>query len=167
VNLAAAFIKAGLITMDGNTVRDWQAEPWGGSSVAVVLKDPNDMALKARVGTLLKELAARPELGIERVADAADIAQMGGAPMASFWLDMKIGYGMGANPAAPEISASANKGTHGWFPTHPEMRATFILSDPGLSKKGSLGEIDMRDIAPTLAKIMKVSLPSADGHPLF
>jgi hypothetical protein len=33
--------------------------------------------------------------------------------------------------------------------------------------KGSLGEIDMRDIAPTLAKILKVRLPQADGHPLF
>jgi len=25
----------------------------------------------------------------------------------------------------------------------------------------------MRDIAPTLAKVMKVSLPQADGKPLF
>ena len=29
------------------------------------------------------------------------------------------------------------------------------------------GEVDMRDIAPTLAKIMKVSLPGADGKPLL
>jgi predicted AlkP superfamily pyrophosphatase or phosphodiesterase len=58
------------------------------------------------------------------------------------------------------------KGTHGYFPEHPEMRATFILSGPGIAKK-SLGEIDMRDIAPTLAKILKVSLPGADGKPLL
>ena len=166
VNLATAFIKAGLITMDGAKIKDWQAEPWGGSSVAVVLKDPNDAALKAKVGALLNDLAARPELGIGHVADAGEIAQMGGTPMASFWLDMKIGYGMGANPAAAEISPSTNKGTHGWFPTHPEMRATFILNGPGIAQK-KLGEIDMRDIAPTLAKVMKVSLPSADGHPLL
>ncbi len=47
------------------------------------------------------------------------------------------------------------------------MRATLILAGPGLAKKGSLGEVDMRDIAPTLAKILKVNLPDADGHPLF
>ena len=61
----------------------------------------------------------------------------------------------------------SDKGTHGYFPTHPEMRATFILAGPGMARKGSLGEIDMRDIAPTLAKMMKVSLPTADGHPLL
>jgi len=27
--------------------------------------------------------------------------------------------------------------------------------------------VDMRDIAPTLAKVMNVALPSADGKPLF
>jgi hypothetical protein len=47
------------------------------------------------------------------------------------------------------------------------MRATFILAGPGIGKHGALGEIDMRDIAPTLAKVMKVQLPDADGKPLF
>jgi len=35
------------------------------------------------------------------------------------------------------------------------MRATFILSGPSISRRGSLGEMDMRDIAPTLAKILR------------
>lgn len=166
VNLIAPFIQAGLITLDGTKVKDWQAEPWGGASVAVVLKHPEDSVLKAKVAALLQDLAARPELGIAQVADANQIAQMGGSPMASFWLDMKIGYGMSANPAAPTSGASANKGTHGWFPTDPEMRATFILNGPGIAKR-KLGEIDMRDIAPSLAKVMQVPMPSADGHPLF
>ena len=65
------------------------------------------------------------------------------------------------------MTPSNVKGTHGYFPTHPEMRATFILSGPSIAKRGSLGEVDMRDIAPTLAKVMKVSLPQADGKPLF
>jgi hypothetical protein len=47
------------------------------------------------------------------------------------------------------------------------MRATFILAGPSIPKKGSLGEIDMRGIAPTLAKVLKVSLPTAEGHPLL
>ena len=47
------------------------------------------------------------------------------------------------------------------------MRATFILAGPGVPAKGALGEVDMRDIAPTLAKILKVRLPEADGRPLL
>ncbi len=168
VNLIAPFVQAGLIGLDAKgKVTGWQAEPWGGASVAVVLAHPDDAALKAKVSGLLNGLAAKPELGIAQVIDAGEIARMGGTAMASFWLDFKNGYAMGADPTAPMVGPGPVKGTHGYFPTHPEMRATFILSGPSIAKRGSLGEIDMRDIAPTLAKVMKVSLPSADGKPLL
>ena len=77
-----------------------------------------------------------------------------------------VGYMMGSDPAKPELSVPSTRGTHGWFPTHPEMRATFILNGPGLPKK-KLDEIDMRDIAPTLAKLAGTSMPSAASKPLF
>jgi len=168
VNLIAPFIQAGLITLDKTgKVSAWQAEPWGGASAAVVLAHPDDAALKAKVASLLKGLAAKPELGIDHVADASEVAKLGGTPMASFWVDFKPGYLMNTDPTSPPVGPANVKGTHGYFPTHPEMRATFILTGPGIGKHGSLGEIDMRDIAPTLAKVMKVSLPGADGKPLF
>jgi predicted AlkP superfamily pyrophosphatase or phosphodiesterase len=167
VNLIAPFVQAGLITLDGSKVTAWQAEPWGGASVAIVLAHPEDAALKAKVSGLLNDLASKPELGIAQVVTADQIAQMGGTPMASFWVDFKPGYMMGTNPAAPPVGPGPVKGTHGYFPTHPEMRATFILSGPSIAKRGSLGEVDMRDIAPTLAKILNVSLPDADGKPLL
>ena len=169
INLTAPFAEAGLITLDAKTHKptDWQAGLWGGPSVAVVLAHPDDSALKAKVSALLAKLAADPDLGIARVADAADVARMGGTPMASFWIDFKPGYQMGADPMAPPVSPGSVKGNHGYFPEHPEMRATFILAGPGVPAKGSLGEVDMRDIAPTLAKILNVRLPDADGHSLF
>jgi predicted AlkP superfamily pyrophosphatase or phosphodiesterase len=168
VNLIAPFIQAGLISLDAKgKVASWQAEPWGGASAAVVLARPDDAALKTKVSSLLNDLAAKPELGIAHIADASEVARLGGTPMASFWVDFKPGYTMGTDPAAPPVGPSANKGTHGYFPTHPEMRATFILSGPPVTRHGSLGEVDMRDIAPTLAKVMEVALPDADGKPLF
>ncbi len=47
------------------------------------------------------------------------------------------------------------------------MRSALIVDGPGLGKHGPLGEVDMRDIAPTVASIMKIGLPSAAGRPLF
>jgi predicted AlkP superfamily pyrophosphatase or phosphodiesterase len=168
VNLIAPFVQAGLISLDpSGKVSSWQAEPWGGASAAIVLAHPEDGALKAKASGLLNDLAAKPELGIAHVADATEIAEMGGTPMASFWVDFKPGYVMGTNPAAPPVGPGPVKGTHGYFPSHPEMRATFILSGPSITRRGSIGEVDMRDIAPTLAKILKVSLPGADGKPLL
>jgi hypothetical protein len=46
------------------------------------------------------------------------------------------------------------------------MRSTFVIAGTGVAHR-PLGEIDMRDIAPTLAKIMDVKLPTATGKPLF
>jgi hypothetical protein len=47
------------------------------------------------------------------------------------------------------------------------MHATLIVDGPGLPIHGSVGEIDMRSIAPTAAKILGVALPSAQAAPLF
>ena len=56
---------------------------------------------------------------------------------------------------------------HGYAPNFPEMRATFLVNGPGLPVHGTLGEIDMRDIAPTVAGLLGAKLPAADGKRLF
>jgi predicted AlkP superfamily pyrophosphatase or phosphodiesterase len=170
VNLSTAFVKAGLITLDPKTQKPiaWQAEPWdAGGSSAIVLKDPNDKALHDKVAALLAKLAADPANGIAQVIDKPQIAAMGGGKEASFWVDFKLGYEGGTKLVSPLVTAGSIKGTHGYFPTHPEMRATFMIAGPGIPKADALGEIDMRAIAPTLAKVLGVPLPTANGKALF
>ncbi len=167
VNLVGDFVDAGLAVRDPKSkkITSWDAMPWGGASAAIVLRDPKDEAVKAKVKALLDKLAADPANGINRIADADEIARMGGTPMASWWIDFKLGYAMGGSTT--HISAATQRGTHGWFPEHPEMRASFFAEGPGIPKGKALGEIDQRDIAPTVAKVLKVPFPSADGKPLF
>ena len=169
VNILRAFVDAGLITLDPKTgkVSAWEAMPWGAGSPPVYLARPDDPALKARVAALLVKLAGEPDLHINRIADAAEIARMGGVPRAAFWIDFKPGYEAGDDVQASRLSPSAEKGEHGYFPEQAEMRAAFLISGPGIAAGRSLGEIDMRDIAPTLAKALGVALPGADGKPLF
>jgi predicted AlkP superfamily pyrophosphatase or phosphodiesterase len=167
-NLVSAFADAGLITLDpkSHKVKGWEAFPWGGASAQVILARPDDPELKARVKAVLDRLAADPALGIERVIGADEIARMGGTP-ATFWIDFKIGWEAGGDPGGPATRPSTRKGMRGYFPDHPEMRATFIIVGPGIAHGRSLGEIDQRDIAPTVAKVLRVEMPSADGHSLF
>ncbi|MEI9988848.1 MAG: ectonucleotide pyrophosphatase/phosphodiesterase [Rhizomicrobium sp.] len=168
VNLISAFAKAGLVTRDAKTgkITAWQAEPWNaGGSTAIMLADPADAAVKAKVAALLKTLAADPANGIGEVIDRDGIARRGGGVEPSFWVDYRIGYEGGRELDGPLVGPPTNKGTHGYFPSHPEMRATFMID--GIAKKGTLGEIDMIDIAPTLAKVLGVELPQATGKPLF
>jgi hypothetical protein len=46
------------------------------------------------------------------------------------------------------------------------MRSTFLIAGPGIGLHGDLGEIDMRRIAPTLARVMGGNLPGAEMEPL-
>jgi predicted AlkP superfamily pyrophosphatase or phosphodiesterase len=169
VNLYKPFVDAGLITLGPKSHKptSWEAEPWGGASAAVVLERPDDPVLKAKVKALLDKLAADPTYAIDRVIDGSEIEQRGIGREASFYIDFKLGYEMGQNFDAPTVVTSLSRGTHGWFNDHPEMHSTFIIEGPGLTRKGLLGQIDMRQIAPTLAKVMHVPLPTAQGEPLF
>ena len=168
VNLVSAFADAELVQIEKGKVKDWQAMPWyqAGSDI-IVLKNRNDAAVKEKVRAMLAKLAADPKNGIAAVIDRAEIAQRGGAKEADFWVNFAPGFKGGKAITGPLVTPSTDKGTHGYFPDWPAMRSTFVIAGPGVPKGKNLGEIDMRDIAPTLAKIMDVKLPTATGKPLF
>jgi predicted AlkP superfamily pyrophosphatase or phosphodiesterase len=176
LDLTAAFLKAGLIKMgDRKTafgtpvVVDWRAQVWNSSgSAAIVLKDANDEATRNKVQELLGKLASDPANGIAAVLDRAAIAKLGGAANASFWVDMKPGFAIGSNAAARELTRAVPvRGTHGFSPTHDVMRASFFLAGPGVRGGASLGDIDMRQIAPTLARHLGLAFETAELGPLL
>jgi predicted AlkP superfamily pyrophosphatase or phosphodiesterase len=166
VNLYRAFIDAGLIVLDANgKIKDWEASPWNsGGSSAIVLKRPSDPTLRARVSELLAQLKADPKNGIVQIATTSQIADYGANPQASFYVDFAPNAYAGSfkGAAAPLVSPSASKGTHGYFPDKPFMRSSFMMMGAGIQKGRNLGEIDMRAIAPTLAKAMGLTLPDAE-----
>ena len=166
INLYRPFIDAGLVTLDASgKIASAEATPWGsGGSFAIRLARPDDAALKAKVGALLAKLAADPAAKIERVIEATAIAEAGANPDASFYVNLKLGAVAApfVNGTLPLAFPSPTKGMHGYFPAAPEMRSTFMVMGQGVAKARSLGEIDMRAIAPTLAKAMGGTLPSAE-----
>jgi len=56
---------------------------------------------------------------------------------------------------------------HGYVPSQPEMRSVFFVAGPGIAAGRSIGEIDMRDIAPTLAHLLGITLKNTEGKVLF
>lgn len=168
VNLYAAFLAAGLFTVDAShKIASWKAMPWpAGGSAAVMLADPNDEAVRAQVRSLLDKLAADPANGIERIVDHAELLSRGGFPDAAYLVAFKSGYEIGFGFAPPIVSAPANLGMHGYLPDNPDMRSSFFLVGPTVPAGQALGEFDMRRIAPTLAAIMGVKLPQSELEPL-
>jgi predicted AlkP superfamily pyrophosphatase or phosphodiesterase len=169
LNLFVAFREANLITTNekGN-ITDWVAMPWEtGGSAAIVLKDPQDQSTVARVHDLLAELAADPANGIDRVLDAEELHKRGGYPNASFFVSLEPGWRTGATLTGAVVAKVKPGGTHGELPDVPDLRAAFFVVGPAIPAGKDLGLIDMRDVAPTLAKEADIAIPSADGKALL
>lgn len=52
-------------------------------------------------------------------------------------------------------------GTHGHDPQDPEMMATFIAAGPDFKQGMRLKDVTVRDLAPTIAKVLNLKMPDA------
>jgi hypothetical protein len=166
-------VQAGLITLDAKEkVTDWKAFPWTtGGSAAIVLKDPKDAAVMAQVRELLGKLAGDaangPANGIDRVLEADDLHARGGYPTASFFVGLKPGWKTGNSLTGPLVENIKTGGTHGALNDLPELRSAFFVVGGGVPVGKKFELIDMRDIAPTLAGLAGLQMPTADGKNLL
>jgi predicted AlkP superfamily pyrophosphatase or phosphodiesterase len=169
LNLFPLFRDVKLITVnEKGKITDWKAIPWPtGGSVAIVLKDPGDTTTLTQVRELLGKVASDPANGIDRILEAEELHKRGGYPPASFFVGLKPGWRTGSTADGPVLLKTKVGGTHGALPDLPDLRAAFFLVGPGVPAGRSLGLIDMRDVAPTLAHEVGLSLPSADGKILL
>ena len=167
LNLHAEFRRLGLMTVSGSKVTDWKAMPWAaGGSIAVMLKDPGDVATLATVSAVLDRLAADPAHGIDRVLDAASLRGRG-FPGAAYVVGLKPDWHAGSSLSGPLVGKAAMGGMHGHLPDLPDLHASFFVVGPGVPAGRALGLIDMRDIATTLARRLNLSLPAAEGKELW
>jgi predicted AlkP superfamily pyrophosphatase or phosphodiesterase len=154
-NIVAPFVEEGLVSMTNKKVTAWRAYPdLEAGSAAIIVKDPKDTA---KVGDLLRRLAADPKNGIAQILDPAQIAGFGGRPDAAFWVDMQSNFSVIAADRPNRVG-----GTHGYAPSNPQLLASFLIAGPKIKSGVDLGEIDMRSIAATLARAMALPFPTAD-----
>lgn len=52
---------------------------------------------------------------------------------------------------------------HGYLPEHPKMHPALVLSGAGIVAGGTLGHVHNVDVAPTIAHLLGVDLPTATG----
>lgn len=174
VNLAVPFVQAGLIQASVNpgtkspAVNSWKAEPWmAGGMAAIMLHDPNDMATAQQVKTMLDGLAADPANGIAEILDRDAIKKRGSFPDAAFLVVLKPGYYTGPAFTGDLITpVPGHRGSHGFSPEYPEMHSSFFAVGAGIARHRDLGLVDMRQIAPTVAGILRVPMPTAKAAPL-
>lgn len=176
VNLGVLFARAGLIQLGPDPgahhhaeVESWQVQLWPtGGTTAILLHHPSDGAVRAKVAAILKKAAENPDHGIERILTRDQALQQGGFadPRMAFVVAWKLGFSGGGALTGPIVVPVAKGGTHGYLARHPELHSSFFMEGNGVGKGKNLGEIDMRQIAPTVAQVLGVRLGDAKLPPV-
>lgn len=160
----------GLLSVDeAGKIKDWSAFVQGnGGAAAVYVKDSNDVALRTQVDKLLREEISAHYDGIVRIVEREQLDQLNAFPGAIMALEATDGYYFSlSNPKQQVLNPSDPfKGMHGYLPTNAQMATGFIASGRGIRQGVVVPSLRMLDVAPTIAALLHLDLPSAEGIPL-
>lgn len=147
--------------------RVW-AVPDGGETSIFIRHTPHHDAIES---SLKRYFAALP--GVAHVYTNADAQAIGIPASAStdqapaLYLVAKPGYAFewGATGAVTERVNPA-RGTHGYLNSDPDMQAILVAWGAHIRRGVNLGTISNLQVAPTIARLLGVSLPAATDAPL-
>ncbi|HMB96723.1 MAG TPA: ectonucleotide pyrophosphatase/phosphodiesterase, partial [Tepidisphaeraceae bacterium] len=141
----------------------------GGGAMVYVLDNANRAAIVEKIRTAFTGLA-----GIEKVIGPDQLKNYGvadpsvdpHAPDMILFATEGWAFGDTAAGVMSVYDKPERKGTHGHDPDLPDLHATFVAWGVGIKRGARLGEIQNIDVAPTLAKLLNISMPDVDGKPL-
>lgn len=105
--------------------------------------------------------------GIAREVPMAEVRTL--APQLGNWVaafDTPPNYVASAEDHGPALGPGTHHGVSGLWPTHPGYRSVFMIAGAGIHPR-KLGEIDLLQVAPTLADVVGVKLPQAHKPSLW
>ena len=161
--------EAGLIETDENgKVTDWKAfSQRAGGTAEIRLKDSGDTQAAQALAEVMKRLLEDENSGILEVLTGEQAKARGGFPQAAYVLVSKKGYELRDDTQGDYCRTRlTQKAQHGYSEEFPEMRASFMLAGPGISK-GNIEGVRLIDVAPTLAGLMGAVLEDAEGRNLL
>ena len=133
-----------------------------------------DDAKREEMKEELKKKFAAVE-GIQAVLDQDEYTKLGLPTPAEdshapdFWLSAKSGYSFTNSDKGDDVVTPRKTpgGTHGYLPDQPDMLATLVINGYGIKPGTKLGKVQSIDVAPTMARLLGVELPTAQGKPLM
>ena len=161
----------GLVTVEEKSVTDKSA--WcvaqGGACMVYVLDDDRREEITAKLVTEFGEVE-----GVQRVITSEDFDEIGqprpedDSRAPDFWLAAESGYSFSESHAGEDVIAprATPGGTHGYLPDQPDMLGTLVISGYGIEDGQTLGKVRAVDVAPTIAHLLGLEMPTAEGTAL-
>jgi len=152
--------EAGLITDLKNG--GWKARFLSvGGSTYLYLKNRNDKATLDKVNSILNDLPDSAKQYL-RIISRQQLNRIGGNPEVEFAISGLNGASFGNAENGDAIKAIKTSGAHGYFPDTKNIRAGFIAFGKTVNK-GSVDEMNERDITSVVIKALGLNFPTAEG----
>jgi predicted AlkP superfamily pyrophosphatase or phosphodiesterase len=170
IRINAAFREAGLIRFDRRgRLSSWEA--WANcceGSAQVHLRNPADRAVRRTLERLFAGLRNGAGGVVETVYGKDQIAAMKVGGDAEYMLEARAGCyfvpeteGQAVAPAQADLRA-----VHGYHPDRPGYSSLFFAAGAGLRRGVELPAMRIVDLGPTLAALLGLDIPAAEGRVL-
>jgi len=163
--------KAGLVVAGAKqgTTDAVQIVSQGGAAFVYVLDDAHRSEVIERIKKALQGLQ-----GLSKIVGSENFKEYGvanpsddpHAPDLILFAEEGCTFGDTAAGELPFNDKPERKGSHGHDPNLPDLHATFVAWGAGIKPGVRLGEISNIDVAPTIARLLELSIPNADGKAL-
>ena len=169
LNLNVALKQAGLARANGPDLVECAAAVMSLGGVACVYV--TDPARKAELLPRLRALFAGIA-GVARILDGSEGPTIGmpspreDPRMGDLILFAQDGYLFNNSAAGDEVVTPIvnYSSTHGYLATDPEMDGIFIATGAGIKKGVKLPRVSSLDLAPTIARLLGVTMPEPEGR---
>lgn len=169
VRLNKLFKEKGLIYEENGEMK-WRASLQSAGGSAYLHLRGNDTEAEQLALDILKKAMTEEYYGIESIYTRKELDAFHAAPAASYMLEAKPGFCFSDSLDGPVVNALQEQGiknaTHGYSPDKADYKCNLVISGDCIKKEYQLGEIQMTDIAPTIANILGIDFHNCDGRSL-
>lgn len=169
VHLNKLLLEQGLIYEEKGELK-WRAYVQGAGGSAYLHIREGDEAAERLAVDLLEQAMREGRCGIESIYTRKELDALHVAPQFHYMLEAQVGYCFEDEtdqPLVVDLEAVGRKyATHGYSPDKPDYRSVLVVSGRGIKPGYALGDCEVVDIAPTMARILGVEFSGCDGRVL-
>jgi predicted AlkP superfamily pyrophosphatase or phosphodiesterase len=169
VHLNNLLREKGLIYEDKGELR-WRAYFQCGGGSAYLHIQPGDEEAEQMALTAVRDFMKDDSSGIESVYGREELDRLHVHSSTSVMLEARKGYCFDECLEERTIVDLQQQGvryaTHGYSPDKSDYRCNIVISGDPIKKDHLIGDLEMVDIAPTMARILGIEFNSCDGRAL-
>jgi predicted AlkP superfamily pyrophosphatase or phosphodiesterase len=148
----------------------WRAYIQNAGGAAYLHLKEHDNEAEELAFNILKKAITEERYGIEKLYTRKELDDFHVAPSVRYMLEAKTGYCFEDSLDGAVVTDLEEQGlkyaTHGFSPDKPDYKCIMVVSGERIKNDYELGEIQMVDIAPTIADILGIDFDNCDGRVL-